>query len=86
VLLFSIAGVFHGYAYGESIVGAETTPLSAYVIGFGVIQYLVAVGSGALLRFIVGRDDVSERMLMRLSGGGIALVAVLAFVSLALSR
>jgi urease accessory protein len=86
VLLFGIAGVFHGYAYGESIVGAQTTPLSAYVIGFGVIQYLVAVGSGALLRLIVGRDYVSERMLMRLSGGGIALVAVLAFVSLALSR
>ena len=86
VLLFGVAGVFHGYAYGESIVGAETAPLSAYVIGFGVIQYLVAVGSGALLWMIVGRDYVSETMLMRLAGGGIALVAVLTFVNVALTR
>ncbi len=32
MLLFGVAGVFHGYAYGESIVEAETAPLSAYVI------------------------------------------------------
>jgi urease accessory protein len=85
-LLFGIAGVLHGYAYGESIVGAETAPLSAYVIGFGVIQYCVAVGSGALLRVIAGRDYVSETMLMRLVGGGMALVSVLTFVNLALTR
>src|SRR5262245_5636424 len=81
LLLFGIAGVFHGYAYGESIVGAETAPLSAYVIGFGVIQYSVAVASGILLRMIVVRDYVSETMLMRLVGGGMALVAVLTFVN-----
>src|SRR5262249_44561879 len=27
--IFSTAGFFHGYAYGESIYGAETTPLAA---------------------------------------------------------
>ena len=86
VLLFGIAGVFHGYAYGESIVGAETAPLSAYVIGFGVIQYCIAAGSGVLLRMIVGRDYVSETMLMRLLGGGMALVSVLTFVNLAVTR
>jgi urease accessory protein len=86
VLLFGIAGVFHGYAYGESIVEAETAPLSAYVIGFGVIQYCVAAGSGALLRMIVRRDYVSETMLMRLMGGGMALVSVLTLVDLALTR
>src|SRR5215471_12622263 len=31
--IFSIAGFFHGYAYGESIYGAETTPLAAYLVG-----------------------------------------------------
>jgi urease accessory protein len=85
-LLFGIAGVFHGYTYGESIVGAEAAPVSAYVIGFGVIQYCVAAGSGALLRLIVGRGYVSEPTLMRLAGGGMALVSVLTLVNVALTR
>jgi urease accessory protein len=86
VLLFGLAGVFHGYAYGESIVGAETAPLSAYIVGFGVIQYCVAVGSGALLRMIVRRSYASETVLMRLAGGAIALVALITFVNVALTR
>ncbi len=36
--LAAIAGIFHGYAYGESIFGAENTPLVAYLIGFTAIQ------------------------------------------------
>lgn len=43
--LFALFGVFHGYAYGESIVGAEQTPLLAYLVGFAVVQYaLIAAG------------------------------------------
>jgi len=36
--LFGLAGLAHGYAYGESIFGAEPTPLWAYLIGLVVIQ------------------------------------------------
>ncbi|MDF2365624.1 HupE/UreJ family protein [Sneathiella sp.] len=46
VAIFAIAGLFHGGAYGEAIVGAENTPLVAYLIGFAVIQYSVAIGTG----------------------------------------
>lgn len=42
-ILSAIAGIFHGYAYGEAIVGAEMTPLFAYLLGFSCIQYLVAL-------------------------------------------
>jgi urease accessory protein len=84
-VLFIPAGVLHGYAYGESIVGAETAPLSAYVVGFGLVQYCVAVGSGVALRMAVDRDYVSEKTVMRLAGGGIAIVAALAFVNVALT-
>ena len=55
--LLAVAGVFHGYAYGESIVGAETAPLAAYMVGFGVIQSCVAVGSALALRAVVGRNS-----------------------------
>ena len=84
-ILFFASGVFHGYAYGESIVGAETAQLAAYVLGFGAIQYCIAVGSGAALRTIAGRDHLSEAMAMRIAGGGIALVAAFAFVNIALA-
>lgn len=40
--LFAVAGLFHGWAYGQSIVGAEATPLTAYLIGFAIIQYAIA--------------------------------------------
>jgi len=41
--LAAIAGLFHGYAYGEAIVGAQMSPLIAYLTGFTLIQYLIAM-------------------------------------------
>ncbi|MDX2214151.1 MAG: HupE/UreJ family protein [Oculatellaceae cyanobacterium bins.114] len=52
--LAAIAGVCHGYAYGESIVGAEVTPLVAYLTGFTAIQLAIAMGA-----FGVGRAILS---------------------------
>ena len=43
-LLAVAAGLFHGWAYGAAVVGAETTPIIAYLVGFGVIQMLIAGG------------------------------------------
>lgn len=37
-----IAGLYHGHAYGESILGAEMSPLLAYLSGFTVIQLVIA--------------------------------------------
>lgn len=42
VALTALVGVFHGYAYGEAVVGAEPTPLVAYLIGFTAIQACIA--------------------------------------------
>ena len=61
-LLFLAAGVFHGYAYGESIVGAETAPLAAYLIGFAIIQY--AIAQAARLT-----GERINRPLLRIAGG-----------------
>ncbi len=41
--LFAIAGLFHGYAYGEAIFGAEMTPLVSYLIGFTTIQAAISI-------------------------------------------
>jgi urease accessory protein len=83
--LLLVAGVFHGYAYGESIVGAETAPLAAYMVGFGVIQGCVAVGSALALQAAIGRDYLGEASAMRLAGAALALVAVAAFATAALA-
>ena len=85
VLLFAAAGFFHGYAYGESIVGAEATPLIAYVIGFAAIQYAIAVAGAAALRAIVDRDYATELTAARVAGAAIAAVAIVSVVTLALA-
>jgi urease accessory protein len=40
----AFAGVFHGWAYGEAVIGAEPTPIMAYIAGFGVTQFAIATG------------------------------------------
>jgi urease accessory protein len=82
-ILLAAAGLFHGYAYGESIVGAEATPLAAYILGFAAIQSCIAVGSALALSAAVGRDWVSEAGAMRLAGAGLALVAAVVFAGAA---
>lgn len=85
VALLGVAGAFHGYAYGESIVGAETAPLAAYMIGFGVIQSCVAVGAALALGAVVGRNSLRETRAMRIAGAGLALVAAVALANVALA-
>lgn len=48
-------GLFHGYAYGETIIGAETGPLVLYMLGFSVIQY------GVILGIVLGMDQLAKR-------------------------
>ena len=79
LVLFAIAGFFHGYAYGESIVGAEPEPLIAYLIGFAAIQYGIAVT--VVLAFnIPNRGRGKKPDLSRIAGGVVAGIG-LAFLS-----
>jgi urease accessory protein len=51
--LFAIAGLFHGYALGESIVGAERTALVAYFAGLAVVQSVIGLGVMLAVRLLV---------------------------------
>jgi urease accessory protein len=42
VALSAVAGLFHGYAYGEAIFGAQITALVAYLVGFTMIQLVIS--------------------------------------------
>jgi urease accessory protein len=55
LLLFALSGIAHGYAYGEAIVGAETTPLLAYLAGFTLVQFAIAMGGFVIARYVAIR-------------------------------
>ena len=71
-LLFAVAGLFHGYAYGESIVGAEPTPLVAYLAGLVLVQYAIALGALEVAR----RLQPSGRAVPALRAAGVLAVAI----------
>ena len=73
--LFAAAGLVHGYAFGESIFGAETTPLAGYLIGLVVIQGALAVAIAALTRRLA-----ADAIAPRLAGAAIAGVGLAVLV------
>jgi urease accessory protein len=71
----ALAGALHGYAYAETIFGAERAPLAAYLVGFTVIQTCVA-GLALLLH-----RNLRSRALRPVLGSAIAAVGVVFLVS-----
>lgn len=66
-------GLFHGYAYGESIVGAEATPLAAYLVGFSLIQYAIVIGVVLGVTRLAARSEHLRTLAIR--GTGLAAAA-----------
>lgn len=58
--LFAVAGLFHGYALGESIVGAERSPLLAYFTGLAAIQ--TGIGLAVLFGFRLLAAHAARRL------------------------
>src|SRR5580692_1964670 len=76
--LFGAAGVLHGYAFGESIVGAESTPLGAYLAGLVIVQSVLSIGIALFVRHM--RARMSE-IAPRLAGAAILGVGFTALVA-----
>src|SRR5581483_20507 len=68
--LFAVTGAIHGYALGESIYGAEPTPLYAYLLGLTVIQATIALAAAHVTRVLMRRSVGLSPL--RLVGAGIA--------------
>ena len=76
--LFVVVGLLHGYVMGESIYGAEPTPLYAYLIGLAVIQSAIALAAMSVARMLMRRAaDVPP---LRLIGAGIAGIGLAVFL------
>jgi urease accessory protein len=76
--LFAGAGFVHGFALAESIVGAETTPLAAYLVGLVAIQSLIAAGAYLGARSLLRIESAPARL--RYAGIAVALVGAGALV------
>ncbi|MFS8923681.1 HupE/UreJ family protein, partial [Synechococcus sp. B60.1] len=74
----SLAGLFHGYAYAEAIIGAEPMPWLGYLLGLSTVQY------GVALLALWAAETWAERIpgLIRSAGWMIAIVGVI-FLTLA---
>ena len=68
-IVFALAGLFHGYAYGEAIFGAEQTPVAAYLIGFAAIQTAIAAAAMLITK---GLASMASAVPARLAGAVIA--------------
>jgi urease accessory protein len=78
-VVLGAVGLLHGYAYGEAIVGAETSPLVAYLLGLSLVQ----LGVASLLSYITRpRDTQAVRppriAFVRAVGVASALVGIIA--------
>jgi urease accessory protein len=67
--LFIVVGLIHGYVLGESIYGAEASPLTAYFIGLAAIQSVVALAAMFAARAVARRQ--ADVLTLRLIGAGI---------------
>jgi urease accessory protein len=56
VALFLVAGLINGYALGETIAGAQPSPLFAYFIGLAIVQAAIAWLAMKLAQFATARS------------------------------
>ncbi|PZO37141.1 MAG: urease accessory protein UreJ [Shackletoniella antarctica] len=70
-VLAALAGLFHGFAYGEAIFGAEPMPLVAYLAGFTAVQLAIAIAA-----FLVGRQLVQRSTALLVQRAGLVICGV----------
>ena len=75
--LFARAGVLHGFAFAETVVGAEKTPIVAYIIGLAIVQMSIAAMAWQASRVAPGSKPIMPPAAVRVAGMAIAAVGVL---------
>lgn len=72
-LTLGLFGLFHGYAFGEAVLGAEATPVIAYLASLAIVQSLMIYGLAFALR---AAGVLAGSAASQLAGTGAALVGV----------
>ncbi len=68
VALTALVGLFHGYAYGEAVIGAEPTPLVAYLAGFTLVQGAIAATTYLLSKRTISKSHTAGILPIRQAG------------------
>lgn len=71
-MVFAAAGLVHGYALGESIIGAEPTPLYAYLAGLAAVQSTIALAAFAAVQ----SANMAAPASRAITAAGLAIAAV----------
>jgi hydrogenase/urease accessory protein HupE len=53
--LFAVGGLLHGYAFSESIFGAESAPLGAYLLGLVIVQSALTIAIALVTHRLIAR-------------------------------
>ncbi|MBD3885381.1 HupE/UreJ family protein [Phormidium tenue FACHB-886] len=73
--LAALAGICHGFAYGEAIFGASMAPLLAYLLGFTTIQMGITTSVMMLSQVLSRRKDASQ-MSSKIQSAGFVLCGI----------
>lgn len=82
MVLGCTAGIFHGYAYAEAIVGANMTTLASYMSGLMLVQMGMAVVTYLVATRLMKAHSLATHRFMRMAGIAIASTGA-AFFALA---
>jgi urease accessory protein len=73
--LLAVAGLAHGQAYAEAVIGAEASPVLAYLLGLGLVQGALVAGVALLARRV---PALASGAVPRLAGIAVLMVGVFA--------
>ncbi|MBU8539510.1 HupE/UreJ family protein [Falsiroseomonas tokyonensis] len=72
--LLPVAGLLHGQAYAKAMIGAEATPVLAYLLGLALVQALIVLAVAALVRRTA---ELPRAMVARFAGCALLAVGLL---------
>jgi urease accessory protein len=72
--LAALAGIAHGYAFGEAIVGAESAVVGAYLAGLAIVTTLLGACICAAAQRLLSVDRPASHL--RLAGGALACLGI----------
>ncbi len=72
-IFIAVAGLFHGFAYGEAIYGAPEGAIATYSMGIGFIQCGIAILVFKLTQLVLSGSRLRAKHLRLSAGSGIAI-------------
>jgi urease accessory protein len=74
VSAFAVAGIFHGYAYAEAVIGAEKGVIGAYLAAFSLTQWAITSGAGFAASLLLSTS--AWHRTRRIAGSALTMVGV----------